>query len=83
MAMAAVETRVWVLSVRRGVIAVNVAVQVLTLSLKRLVAVKVMETALVMARVHFVRPTEAVQEIELTTLVDDKTDRRSHECGSG
>ena len=84
MAMAAaVKARVWVLPVRRGVIAVTVAVKALILSLERLVVVKVMEAAVVMVRVHLVRTTEAVQEIELTTLVDDKTDGRSHECGSG
>lgn len=74
MAMAAaVEARVWVMSVRRGVVAVTVVVPALILSLKRLVVVKVMEAAMMMVRVHLVRTTEAVQEIELTTLVNDKT----------
>ncbi len=61
------------MSVRRGVVAVTVVVPALILSLKRLVVVKVMEAAMMTVRVHLVRTTEAVQEIELTTLVNDKT----------
>lgn len=61
------------MSVRRGVVAVTVVVPALILSLKRLVVVKVMEAAMMTVRVHLIRTTEAVQEIELTTLVNDKT----------